>query len=366
LTAFLDELARSIARPMPRRRVLRLFAGALVSVAVPGFATATKARAASSFHRCVPEGGRLCECNCKGEVCQRICCTPKEDYECDCGTVEEGAGCRCIRPCGSNSYCCKRGQYCASPKDRLCCKEGEQGCDTHCCRKNEQCTGEGSERTCEKRCPTSQEWCGKKKCCPKGTVCCSKESGVCCKTRAACCGAKGLGTSKGVFCCRGKGNQGPVCVDKPRDICCRSGEVPCIRRYEEAKYPCCPKDSTCCGSKCCPKGTVCCSEESGVCCKSKAACCGAKGLGTSRGVFCCSGTGNQGPVCVDKPRDICCRSGEVPCIGAYELAKYPCCTGGATCCRDGCVDTERDPKNCGSCGNVCESGICGGGICALP
>ena len=69
---------------------------------------------------------------------------------------------------------------------------------------------------------------------------------------------------------------------------------------------------------------------------------------------------------VDKARDICCRSGEVPCIGAFESAKYPCCASGTTCCGDGCADTQRDPKNCGSCGNVCESGVCGGGICALP
>ena len=44
MTEFLDELARSMAKPMPRRRALRLLGGALVSVAVPGFAT-TKARA---------------------------------------------------------------------------------------------------------------------------------------------------------------------------------------------------------------------------------------------------------------------------------------------------------------------------------
>ena len=44
MTEFLDELARSMAKPMPRQRALRLLGGALVSVAVPGFVT-TKARA---------------------------------------------------------------------------------------------------------------------------------------------------------------------------------------------------------------------------------------------------------------------------------------------------------------------------------
>jgi hypothetical protein len=30
------------------------------------------------------------------------------------------------------------------------------------------------------------------------------------------------------------------------------------------------------------------------------------------------------------------------------------------------VDIQSDPANCGHCGNVCASGICSGGICALP
>src|SRR5687767_13405483 len=130
MTAFLDELARSMAKPLPRRRALRLLGGAVVAAALPGIAT-TKARAASRFHDCEPKGGELCECNCKGEVCQRICCTPREEYTCKCGTVAEGAGCRCLRPCGS--VCCKRGQYCASAKYGLCCNTSrgmgeEKGC----------------------------------------------------------------------------------------------------------------------------------------------------------------------------------------------------------------------------------------------
>jgi hypothetical protein len=31
-----------------------------------------------------------------------------------------------------------------------------------------------------------------------------------------------------------------------------------------------------------------------------------------------------------------------------------------------CVDLQSDPRNCGSCGNVCASGICSRGVCALP
>jgi hypothetical protein len=31
---------------------------------------------------------------------------------------------------------------------------------------------------------------------------------------------------------------------------------------------------------------------------------------------------------------------------------------------DNCADTENDPNNCGSCGNVCGSGVCVDGVCA--
>jgi hypothetical protein len=37
-----------------------------------------------------------------------------------------------------------------------------------------------------------------------------------------------------------------------------------------------------------------------------------------------------------------------------------------TCCSGKCVDLRFNPQNCGSCGNVCASGVCREGICALP
>src|SRR5687767_8572839 len=133
---------------MSRPRALRLLGGALVSVAVPGIAT-TKARAGSSFHTCERDGGELCECNCAGEVCQRNCCTPREEYKCKCGTVAEGAGCECRRPCGAG-VCCKRGQYCASAKNGLCCNTSrglgsEEPCVSgglsQCCKPGFKCCG---------------------------------------------------------------------------------------------------------------------------------------------------------------------------------------------------------------------------------
>ncbi|HEV3192533.1 MAG TPA: hypothetical protein VGY54_18615, partial [Polyangiaceae bacterium] len=38
--------------------------------------------------------------------------------------------------------------------------------------------------------------------------------------------------------------------------------------------------------------------------------------------------------------------------------------GGCTRCGDICVDVTSDPKNCGTCGNVCATGRCGLGLAA--
>jgi hypothetical protein len=39
------------------------------------------------------------------------------------------------------------------------------------------------------------------------------------------------------------------------------------------------------------------------------------------------------------------------------------CPAGQTLCNAACIDTSTDPNNCGSCGTICDSGQCSGGIC---
>jgi len=51
--------------------------------------------------------------------------------------------------------------------------------------------------------------------------------------------------------------------------------------------------------------------------------------------------------------------------GAPSEAALPCHSGGVAC-GGRCVNTSADPQNCGQCGNVCEAGLCMGGICAAP
>jgi hypothetical protein len=40
-----------------------------------------------------------------------------------------------------------------------------------------------------------------------------------------------------------------------------------------------------------------------------------------------------------------------------------CCPAGTTCCEGACTDTSIDPQNCGTCGQVCASGMCVNGTC---
>jgi hypothetical protein len=269
-----------MAKPMPRRRALRLLGGAIGAVAVPGFATTKGARAGSRFHRCVPEGGVLCECNCKGEVCQRICCFPKEEYKCKCGTVAEGAGCECRRPCGSGSVCCKSSQYCASAKHALCCNVGlgfgkEEACvgknSAQCCKPGFKCCGEACCHSLTQVCDEdggctckrgNTKVCGGDCCNPKTQKCCpgSISEKHCAPKDSVCCGPKWC--AKTQKCCKGPlvgSTKGATCAPKSFECCGANG-------YDEAKQKCCgrglvcPKALTCCDNDCCDPGDVCTPE----------------------------------------------------------------------------------------------------------
>lgn len=243
-----------MAAPMARRRALRLFGGAVVAVAVPGFAATKVARGAPRFHTCATDGGFVCQCPAGRGLFYKICCVPAAEYDCRCKGPPEGyAQCK-LKPCTDcGPRCCRPSDYCANRMLGLCCKQGEPVCGRRCCQKNEECVslrvGSSTVRECNPKCPQGQVWCGDKKCCPRGRSCVLGPTGWQCRR-------------------------------------CREDQVEC-------------------GTKCCPKQTP--------------RCCGAE-----------------------------------------------CCNKSQTCCSDICADTKSDPRNCGSCGNVCESGVCGGGICALP
>jgi hypothetical protein len=92
----LDDLARSMAKAMPRRRALRLLGGALLSTALPGLGptTARAARAATCT-----SGEFKCKCP-NLDLFYEVCCpdTTPPTYECVCKAPPQGyAACKPLK-----------------------------------------------------------------------------------------------------------------------------------------------------------------------------------------------------------------------------------------------------------------------------
>lgn len=219
MSEFLDDLARSMARPMPRRRALGLVGGALLTVATPALLS-KPARASTAVPQactgCGVAHGAGCvlnmKCGSKGARGFPVCCTVKgylgpfknpEGGLCAQagGQLNPPGGLACCCPAGTRCGvppgepicvaecikcgldCCKPGEHCANFAQKLCCKKLETGCGPRCCKRNEQCltirVSTGSERVCEKRCRPGRSWCGGTKCCPKGSICANRATGRC-------------------------------------------------------------------------------------------------------------------------------------------------------------------------------------------
>lgn len=325
---------------MPRRRALRVLGGALVGFALP----ATRAKAAPSTHDCPAQNAFLCACPSINGLFYKICCpnpTPTVRYSCECKAPPNGyAACRpvktpCKRSCGEGK-CCDEGEFCANPARHLCCKQGERVCGggSFCCQPNEECVTarvRSSVSICVKRCPSGQAWCGDNKCCPPKWHCRNPATGLCKR---------------------------------------------CQPNEEECGKKCCNRrTSRCCGDAgCCPKNRSCCvTGKKQVCCPPRTKCAipilpGNIGIKSGTEAICCPQER------LSKEPQLCCPPGQVALNSPGMRIPPPgvspfCCPRGQVCRGSGgtyCADFRSDPSNCGSCGNVCQSGICSGGICALP
>ncbi len=297
-----DDLARALASPQSRRRLLKGF--------IAGLGAAFGDQIAG---RRVPVAYALPAKDCQA-FCRDLCSigtgVPARNLDCmrDC--------LKTCRSCGSNQQLCQ--------EDRLVPPQlgGEVICvdvssnPLHCgdchvvCEEGEQC----QDGLCQSICAPPSVAChgvsGFAGCCQPNEICEQSILGALCLPACDLCETFNYET----FQC------------DPVD--CGS---PCSRCENGA---CMPMDGTECGDACCDSGQTCCS---GQCVDTQ------------------SDPGNCG-VCGQL-----CAPGELCQNGACGCSSQSC---SGECCEGACIDTQTDANNCGSCGNVCHSGqTCQNGTC---
>ena len=342
-----DELSRALARPMPRRRALRLLGSAFLAGAVPMQRPrrATAARPAVSCPGCagdlVTTDPPYCKCCKAGLGCFNKCCPPgsicwpsptnvARSLCCPhgwmvCGKLQRGG----TNPLFDYSFCCPRSKPC-DPLSGTCsgtCPRGTRKCGGSCCANDEPC----SNGKCG--CPDKRERCAKT-CCPKGKMCCSLTRSVCCDR-------------KNEACCR----LGPANSSEGTDTCCRNPSR-CAMQIQpgqgaltpESPWVCCPKERFFPSPElCCPPGQVAASV-------------------LTAGGPCCD------------PKALCSQGGDKVCCVTSSDGSGGCCNGSCCapfkefqCCGGKCTNTGVDPANCGGCGSPCPAGTtCRNGLCVRP
>jgi hypothetical protein len=399
-----DELARALAQPLSRRRVLRLVGGALVAGMLPVARAGRAAAAPGDTGAGPPEasrepavtdpngpfgepipcgetsfGPRICDptSNCV------VCCYGSDGVPvscCPCYVQCRSSG-LCGEPfacppdgrpyCGAQGNCCALNETCF--KGSICvpvCEQGETLCEGTCCPRSHECItlklpGQAGKRLCYPKCPRGRVRCGIG-CCPPRQKCINPGRLTCspCDVGRQPCGKK---------CCP----QGSTCCDPGTGLCCKRRTETCAGFGGKAK--CCPKGTKACLKDpdtgkplCCKKGEVCAQvgDPSGTvpralngtytCCPPErvvdfggAEVCCPQGYTSLGGRFVLPAYGGGG---------FCCRNDKVcgsTCCGTNADAGLD-----ATCCNGTCVSLYFDAANCGGCGRVCPPGQrCSAGTC---
>lgn len=183
----IDDLARALAQPMPRRKAVRVLGVTLAAVAIPGTRAgpASARRTATCNFGCGPNRTR-CVTVVNLASGPDVCCrAPANRYYCG-GNPNFPDTVKCVDRCPTGEPCT------LSELD-------DQGCPKFaCCKPSQECTNfrlsnapnSKLRRACARKCRTIERKCGiaiGERCCEKDRVCCGTgEFKVCCELGDVC------------------------------------------------------------------------------------------------------------------------------------------------------------------------------------
>jgi hypothetical protein len=333
----LDELARTLAQPMPRRRALRMLALSVAAVAVPGVRPNLARGARTAGPRCNPQVEKCCGPD------QRVCgrpgkeyCCPRPSWQWHCG----GSNDRCVNMClgddlfpctakvphpesGINGLCCNHRfhDWCnpVGTTKPLCCRDTISG-GVKCTEVPASGCADGMRFVPAEPWKPSCELCrgpycgsgAEARCCPPPNVC---KKGVCrCPSGA-----------RRVDCLYGETG---MTAEDPHLVASVIGVKCCpTRRPHCCGSTCCNKPG-CCGTKCCPADTSRCATRRG-----QKFCCPKKRTALLDGEQVCCPVGT---IAVPSPPGGCCPSDTPECCGSLGSGT-PACGVGKICVRGECV-----------------------------
>ena len=205
----IDDLARELTRPMPRRRALRLLGGAVAVAVVPGLRVPVAAAASCGALGC---SGKCCSStDWMKPGLQGVCCDVSETC---CGPMANPGD-----PDHMYGWCCGEGYDCGEEFDtcKAVCKAPKFECGEDCCDEGAAC------------CPVND---GEPMCCPDGEDCVKQITqgnvGITPDSPYVCCPPERLVTALTVskICCPpGSVRQPGGGLSTAGGFCCTSGKV---------------------------------------------------------------------------------------------------------------------------------------------
>lgn len=239
----IDDLARALAQPMPRRKAVRVLGVTLVAAAVPGVRSspALARRTATCDSGCGPDRERCPTIVNLGSGPDVCCPEPAHRYTCG-GNPFFPDTVKCVDKCGGPSDI-----PCKGPKDQtgcskfVCCKRPESvGCvnATGECIPNCAYPAGSCKKICGKTCCEQNERCLSGKCFGCGPNAQHCTSGNCDET----------------ICCR---NGTRCCFNQTSTVCCGVDQDCQAKGKAQATCKCKPGKGRTCGPDCCKEDEFC-------------------------------------------------------------------------------------------------------------